>query len=98
MFQGSGWRCGVVPGSEGLQLVEGEVEHPEVGVSRQQRHTLVRQAVIGQVELLQCAQALLRLGGRGDALQLIGRRVQVTQAAIGGQPRLEKNDRNASVY
>lgn len=48
-----------VPGSEGLQLVVGEVKHPEVAVSRQQRDTLVCHAVIGHIELLQAAEAVL---------------------------------------
>lgn len=44
--------CCVLPGSEGLQLVVSEMKHPELSVSRQQRDTLVRQAIIGHIELL----------------------------------------------
>lgn len=49
-----------IPGSEGLQLVVGEVQHPEAPVSRQERDALVRQAVIGHIELLQAAEAVIR--------------------------------------
>lgn len=52
-------QCLILPGSEGLQLVVGEVEHPEVAVSSQQRDALVCQAVIGHIELLQAAEAVL---------------------------------------
>lgn len=51
---------GSVPGGEYLQLVVGEVKHPEVAVSRQQRDALVREAVVGHVELLEAAEAVLR--------------------------------------
>lgn len=50
---------GVLPGGEGLQLVVGEVKHPEVAVTRQERHALVCQAVVGDVELLQGAKTVL---------------------------------------
>lgn len=49
----------ILPGSESLQLVVGEVKHSEVAVSRQERDTLVCQAVIGHIELLQTAEAVL---------------------------------------
>lgn len=48
-----------VPGCKGLKLVVGEVQHSEVTVSRQQWDTLVCQAVIGQIELLQAAKAVI---------------------------------------
>lgn len=51
--------CSVLPGSEGLQLVVGQMKHPELSMSHQQRDTLVRQAVIGHIELLQPAEAVL---------------------------------------
>lgn len=49
-----------LPGGEGLQLVVGQVKHPEVAVACQERDALVRQAVIGHIELLQAAEAVLR--------------------------------------
>lgn len=49
-----------VPCSEGLQLVVSKVEHSELPMSSQQRDTLVCQAVVGHVELLQAAAAVLR--------------------------------------
>lgn len=49
----------ILPGSEGLQLVVGEVKHPEVTVSSEQRDTLVCQAVVGYIELLEAAEAVL---------------------------------------
>ena len=49
----------LLPGSKRLQLVVGKVEHPEVAVSSQQGDTLVRQAVIGHIEFLQAAGAVL---------------------------------------
>ncbi len=49
----------ILPGSKGLQLVIGEVKHPEVAVSSQQRDTLVCQAVVGYIELLQAAEGIL---------------------------------------
>lgn len=48
-----------VPGSEYLQLIVSEVKHPEVAVSCQQRDTLVCEAVVGHVELLEAAEAVL---------------------------------------
>lgn len=50
---------GGLPGGEGLQLVIGQVQHLEAAVLAQQRDTLVRQAVIGQVDLLEAAAAVL---------------------------------------
>ena len=49
----------VLPGREGLQVVVRDVQYPQVCVSGQQRHTLVGEVVIGQVELLQNTAALL---------------------------------------
>lgn len=65
-----------LPGGEGLQVVVGHVQHSEVCVTGEQRHTLVGQVVVGQVELLQDAVTLLRQARGGQALQLIGRRIQ----------------------
>lgn len=50
---------GGLPGGEGLQLVVGQVQHLEAAMLAQQRDTLVRQAVIGQVDLLEAAAAVL---------------------------------------
>jgi len=47
-----------LPGWEGLQVVVGHVQDPQVCVSGQLRHTPVGQVVVGQVELLQDAAAL----------------------------------------
>lgn len=47
-----------VPGGEGLQMVVGEVKHPEMAVACQKRDALVCQVVIGHVELLQAAEAV----------------------------------------
>lgn len=58
----------VIPGSESLQLVVGEVKHPEVAVSHQERDALVCQVVIGHIELLQYAGAVLRQAGRREVL------------------------------
>lgn len=72
--------CWGVPGSEGLQLVVGQVQHSEVAMSTQQRDTLVCQVVIGHIEFLQTAEAVLWQAGRREVLQLIGWYIQVTQA------------------
>lgn len=64
-----------LPGSESLQLVVGDVKHPEVAVSRQQRDAFVCQAVTGHVKLLQAAEGVLRQAGCREVLQLIGRHV-----------------------
>lgn len=48
-----------IPSCEGLQLVVGEVKNPEEAVGCQQRNTLIVQAIIGGVELLQAAEAVL---------------------------------------
>ena len=48
-----------VPGREGLEVVVGHVEHAEVCVAREQRDTLVRQPVVGEIELLEDTVALL---------------------------------------
>lgn len=42
-----------------MQLVVGQVQHLEAAMLAQQRDTLVRQAVIGQVDLLEAAAAVL---------------------------------------
>lgn len=53
-------------------MVVGHVKNPKVRMARQHGHALVRQAVIGQIELLQDAVALLRQRGGRQVLQLIG--------------------------
>lgn len=49
----------ISPGSEGLQLVVGQVQHLELPVSSQERNALVRQAVVGHIELLKAADAVI---------------------------------------
>ncbi|KAG7275142.1 hypothetical protein CRUP_015796 [Coryphaenoides rupestris] len=56
---GEQWHSKLVPGREGLEVVVGHVQHAEVGVSREQRDTLVRQPVVGEVQFLEDAVALL---------------------------------------
>lgn len=53
-------------------MVVGHVQDPEVRMACQHGHTLVCQPVIGEVELLQDAVALLRQAGRWQVLQLVG--------------------------
>lgn len=50
----------LIPGREGLEMVVGHVQNTEVRVACQHWHTLICEPVIGQVELLQDAVALLR--------------------------------------
>ena len=40
-------------------MVVGHVKHAEVRVAREQRHTLVRQPVVGEIQLLENTVALL---------------------------------------
>lgn len=67
----------ILPGGKRLQLVVGDVQHPEAAVSRQQWDAFIRQAVVGHVELLQAADGVLRQAGCRELLQLVGRHVQV---------------------
>lgn len=82
-------QCSMSPGSKDLQLVVGKVQHPEVAVSRQQGDALVSQSVISHVELLQAAGGVLWQAGCRQVLQLVGRHVQVSQAAF--KKKLETN-------
>lgn len=63
MFKGKtgykGVRVCEIPGREGLQVIIGHVQDSQVCVSGEQGHTLVSQVVVGQVELLQDAVALV---------------------------------------
>lgn len=56
-------------------MVVGHVQDSEVCVAREHGHTLICEPVVGQVELLQDAVALLRQAGRRQVLQLVGRRI-----------------------
>lgn len=47
------------PGRKGEQLVVGDMKDPQVLVSNQQSPAVLIQAVPRQVELLECAEALL---------------------------------------
>ena len=47
------------PGRKGEQLVVGDMKDPQVLVSNQQSTAVLIQAVPRQVELLECAEALL---------------------------------------
>lgn len=53
-----------------------------MGVSRQQGHALVREAVTGQIELLQDAVRLFRKSGCRKRFQFVCRCVQEPQAAM----------------
>lgn len=72
--------CTVLPCRERLQLVVGQMQDPQVWVTHQHRHTLIRQEIVGQIQQLQCAQTLLPNIGRWQRLQTISRSVQIPEA------------------
>lgn len=67
------------PGREGVQLVVGQMQDPQVRMPHQDRDALICEAVVRQVQQLQQAQALLAHAGRGQGLQAVGRHVQVPE-------------------
>lgn len=75
-------------------MVVGHVQNTEVRVARQHGHTLICQPVVGQVELLQDAVALLRQAGRRQVLQLVGRHVHASQA----ESQTESTDSQSFVF
>lgn len=72
--------CICLPCGKSLQLVVCKMQDSQVWVPDQDRHTLICQKVVGQIEQLQGTQALLPCRSRWQGLQTICGCIQVPEA------------------